>query len=221
MDRLNTGAHRYHPSVLQSLYALVDRRHGSDGETVAGLAVRKDTRFVDELDLRDRFRRDLDADRAISVAKDLRYHAVGRELVTDGGVDQRTGGDDRPERSFGDGNERARRRVPLTWCAAYTNRLDGLDTENFAEKSQPISESGHNPDDDLTRIADAPELQNALLPRLVQDLCRDAVRNDSSPDRSEPSDRAIATNIVDLYGGSVAGCEFGSVSNQIEDTRDR
>ena len=74
-----------HRSVLQSLYALVDRRHGADGETVARLGVREDTRVVDELDLRDRFRRDLDADRAISLVEDLRYHAGERELVTDGG----------------------------------------------------------------------------------------------------------------------------------------
>lgn len=199
----------------------MNRRHGSDGETVARLAVQKDTHFVNELDLRDRFRRNLDTDRAISVAKDLRYHAVDRELVTDGGVDQRTSSDDRPKRSFSDGKERVRRRVLLTWCAAHTSRSDRLDTKNFAEKPQPISESGHNLDDNLTRIADAPELQNALLLQLVQGLCRDAAGNDPSPDRSEPSDRAIATNIVDLYGGSVAGWEFGSVSNQNEDMGDR
>ncbi|EMA71967.1 hypothetical protein [Halorubrum distributum] len=74
-----------HRSVLQSLYALVDRRHGADGETVARLSVREDARVVDELDLRDRFRRDLDADRAISLVEDLRYHAGEHELVTDGG----------------------------------------------------------------------------------------------------------------------------------------
>ena len=76
-----------HRAVLQSLYDLVDRRHGSDGETVARLAVREDSRIVDELDLRDRFRRDLEADRAISLVEDLRYHAGERELVTDGGTD--------------------------------------------------------------------------------------------------------------------------------------
>ena len=74
-----------HRSVLQSLYALVDRRHGADGDTVACLGVRVDTRVVDELDLRDRFRRDLDADRAISLVEDLRYHAGERELVACGG----------------------------------------------------------------------------------------------------------------------------------------
>ena len=74
-----------HRAVLQSLYDLVDRRHGSDGEIVARLAIREDARTVDELDLRDRFRRDLKADRAISLVEDLRYHAGERELVTDGG----------------------------------------------------------------------------------------------------------------------------------------
>jgi len=77
-----------HRAVLQSLYDLVDRRHGSDGETVARLAVREDSRIVDELDLRDRFRRDLEADRAIALVEDLRYHAGERELVTDGGEDR-------------------------------------------------------------------------------------------------------------------------------------
>ena len=74
-----------HRAVLQSLYDLVDRRHGSDGEIVARLAIRENARTVDELDLRDRFRRDLEAERAISLVEDLRYHAGERELVTDGG----------------------------------------------------------------------------------------------------------------------------------------
>ena len=77
-----------HRAVLQSLYDLVDRRNGSDGDIVARLAIRKDARTVDELDLRDRFRRDLEADRAISLVEDLRYHAGERELVTDGGTAQ-------------------------------------------------------------------------------------------------------------------------------------
>jgi len=89
-----------HRSVLQSLYALVDRRHGADGETVARLAVREDARVVDELDLRDRFRRDLDPDRAISLVEDLRYHAGERELVACGGE---------PEAGFGATNDRADR----------------------------------------------------------------------------------------------------------------
>ena len=74
-----------HRSVLQSLYALVDRRYGANEETVARLAVREDGRVVDELDPRNRFRRDLDADRAISLVEDLRYHACERELVACGG----------------------------------------------------------------------------------------------------------------------------------------
>ena len=74
-----------HRNVLRALYALVDRRHGADGEIVARLAVREDTRVVDELDLSDRFRRDLNPDRAIALLEDLRYHAGERDLVTDGG----------------------------------------------------------------------------------------------------------------------------------------
>ncbi|MDZ5812392.1 hypothetical protein U4E84_13665 [Halorubrum sp. AD140] len=74
-----------HRAVIQSLYDLVDRRHGSDGDIVARLSVREDARVVDELDLRDRFRRDMEADRAISLVEDLRYHAGEKELVADGG----------------------------------------------------------------------------------------------------------------------------------------
>ncbi|SMO69974.1 hypothetical protein [Halorubrum cibi] len=76
-----------HRAVIQSLYDLVDRRHGSDGEIVARLAIREDERVVDELELCDRFRRDLDPNRAIALVEDLRYHAGERELVTDGGED--------------------------------------------------------------------------------------------------------------------------------------
>ena len=163
-----------HRSVLQSLYALVDRRHGADGETVARLAVREDSRVVDELDLRDRFRRDLDADRAISLVEDLRYHAGEREVVTDGGRE------------------------------VHADEGDG--------------------GDDLARVADALELQNALLLRLVQDQRRDAARNDPNPDREAPSDRATATDVVDaygdLYGGSVDGWVFDPVSEQTDDMGD-
>ena len=83
-----------HRAVLQPLYDLVDRRHGSDGDIVARLAVREDARTVDELDLRDQFRRDLEADRAISLVEDLRYHAGERELVTDGGTPEPATPDD-------------------------------------------------------------------------------------------------------------------------------
>ncbi len=156
-----------HRAVLQSLYDLVDRRHGSDGETVARLVIREDARTVDELNLRDRFRRDLDPNRAIALVEDLRYHAGEHELVTDGGRD---------------------------------------------------------PDDDLTRIADALELQNALLLQLVQDRRRDAARNDSNPNRSAPSDCATATDVVDaygdLYGGSVDGWEFDPMSDRVENMGD-
>ncbi|WP_251133195.1 hypothetical protein [Halorubrum sp. 2020YC2] len=120
--------------MLQSLDALVDRRHGADGETVARLAVREDTRVVDELDLRDRFRRDLDADRVISLVEDLGYHAGERELVTDGGIDQPGSTGDESERGFGGRKGGIRRCVPLTWCADHTKTDQGLDTENFAGK---------------------------------------------------------------------------------------
>ncbi len=74
-----------HRGVLSTLYDLVDRRHGSDGETVAKIVVRDDERVVDDLDVDERFRRDLEVDRAISLAEDLRDAAGERQLVTDGG----------------------------------------------------------------------------------------------------------------------------------------
>jgi hypothetical protein len=156
-----------HRAVLQSLYDLVDRRHGTDGDVVARLHVRDEERRVKELDLADRFRRDLEADRAIALVEDVRYHAGERELVTDGGVDQ---------------------------------------------------------EDDLERIADALELQNALLLQLVQDRERERVQEHPDPDHTGRSDHAIATDVVDaygdLYGGSVAGWEFDPVSDQVENMGD-
>jgi len=145
--------------VLQSLYDLVDRRHGADGETVARLAVREDSRVVDELDLRDRFRRDLEADRAISLVEDLRYHAGERKLVTDGGVDQRANGDDETGRGSSGRKGGARRCVPLTWCAGHTKILEGLDEEKFAGNSRLITDGGRNPDDNLARVADALDME--------------------------------------------------------------
>ena len=155
-----------HRSVLQSLYALVDRRQGADGEVVARLSVREDARVVDGLDLRDRFRRDLDADRAISVVEDLRYHAGEHELVTDGGRD---------------------------------------------------------PNDDLTRIADSLELQNALLLQLVQDHERERARAHPNPDHTGRSDRATATDVVDAYGdlyGGSFGWEFDPIDERIDEMGD-
>ncbi|ELZ50733.1 hypothetical protein C465_05316 [Halorubrum distributum JCM 9100] len=213
-----------HRAVLQSLYDLVDRRHGTDGDVVARLHVRDEDHQVKGLDLADRFRRDLDADRAISLVEDLRYHAGERELVTDGGIDQPGSTGDEPERGFGSRKGGTRRCVPLTWCADHTDRSQGLDAERFAGKRRLVADGGRDRDDDLARIADALELQNALLLQLVQDRRRDAARNDPNPDRSAPADRATATDVVDgygdLYGGSVAGWEFDPVSDQVENMGD-
>ena len=74
-----------HRAVLHTLYDLVDRRHGADGDVVARIAVAEDAERVEGLSLADRFRRDLNADRAISLVEDLRYHAGERKLVADGG----------------------------------------------------------------------------------------------------------------------------------------
>lgn len=72
-----------HREVLRSLYDLVDRRHGENGETVARLEVRADG--LGEILVRDEYVRDIETERALALADDMRYHADGRELVTDGG----------------------------------------------------------------------------------------------------------------------------------------
>ncbi|EMA71968.1 DNA N-6-adenine-methyltransferase [Halorubrum distributum] len=93
-----------------------------------------------------------------------------------------------------------------------------------AEQQELVTDGGRDRDDDLKRIADALELQNALLLQLVQDRRRDAARNDPNPDHSASSDRTTATDVVDaygdLYGGSVAGWEFDPVSDRVESMGD-
>ena len=157
-----------HRGVLHALYDLVDRRHGTDGDVVARIVVDEDAPVVDEFEISgDRFQRDLEADRALSIVEDVRYHAGERQLIADGGREQH---------------------------------------------------------DDLERIADALELQNALLLQLVQDHERERVQEHPDPDHTGRSDHAIATDVVDaygdLYGGSVAGWEFDPVSDQVENMGD-
>jgi len=71
--------------------------------------------------------------------------------------------------------------------------------------------------ENLERIAEAMELQNALLLQLVQDQWR---REDSEhPERRSRSDRSTATAVSDsygdLYGGSIGGLEFDPVAEQV------
>jgi hypothetical protein len=98
------------------------------------------------------------------------------------------------------------------------------ETGHEAKIERLITDGGRDRDEDLARIADALELQNALLLQLVQDRRRDATRNDPDPDRSAPSDHATATDVVDaygdLYGGSVARWPFDPVSEQTDDMGD-
>ena len=79
-------------------------------------------------------------------------------------------------------------------------------------------------DEELERVADALELQNALLLQLVQDRERERAQTHPDPDHMARSDHAIATDVVDaygdLYGGSVAGWEFDPVSDRIENMGD-
>ena len=71
----------------------------------------------------------------------------------------------------------------------------------------------------LERIADAMELQNALLLQLLQDQHRTAQLE--HPDNEFRSDRSTETEISDsygdLYGGSIAGWPFRPVSEQVSE----
>lgn len=76
--------------------------------------------------------------------------------------------------------------------------------------------------ENLERIAEAMELQNALLLQLVQDQRREADR-ENHEERSR-SDRATATSVADsygdLYGGSIGSWEFKPVAEQVEQMGD-
>jgi len=74
-------------------------------------------------------------------------------------------------------------------------------------------------DENLERIAEAIELQNALLLQLVQDQERERGRQHPDPDRTGRSDRATATAVADsygdLYGGSIGSWEFKPIVEQV------
>ena len=80
-------------------------------------------------------------------------------------------------------------------------------------------------DENLERIAEGIELQNALLLQLVQDQERERCRQRHDPDHAGRSDRATATSVADsygdLYGGSIGSWEFKPVAEQVEKMGDR
>ena len=77
--------------------------------------------------------------------------------------------------------------------------------------------------EDLERIAEAMELQNALLLQLLQDQRRESDRE--RPGETSRTDRATATSVADsygdLYGGSIGSWEFKPVAEQVEQMGDR
>ncbi|WP_280585088.1 hypothetical protein [Halorubrum sp. Boch-26] len=77
-------------------------------------------------------------------------------------------------------------------------------------------------DENLERIAEAIELQNALLLQLVQDQRGRGDRE--RPGETSRSDRATATSVADsygdLYGGSIGSWEFKPVAEQVEQMGD-
>jgi len=78
--------------------------------------------------------------------------------------------------------------------------------------------------ENLERIAEAMELQNALLLQLLQDQERESCRQRHDPDHTGRSDRATATSVADsygdLYGGSIGSWEFKPVAEQVEQMGD-
>ena len=74
--------------------------------------------------------------------------------------------------------------------------------------------------DDLGRIADALELQNALLLEFIKQSHRDRADRRPDPDETGPTDRAIATDVVDsygdLYGGEIDGWVFDPIDEQTD-----
>ena len=147
-----------HRAVLQSLYDLIDRRHGTDGDVVARLHVRDQERSVKGLDLADRFRRDLEADRAIALVEDVRYHAGERELVTDGGVDQP--------------GDRADRRVCLDLFSGLGGREDtehGFSSAFQAAEDWEVATVDIREEFDPNLCADVLDLQPSDLRKLIGD----------------------------------------------------
>ena len=217
-----------HREVLRSLYDLVDRRYGSNGETVARLEVVDDG--LGEILVRDEFVREIGAEHALALADDMRYHAEGRELVPDGGRVQDDGEIEHGSTEYW--RREAEESDSHEWCEdcekSYFAHFDICPhCERRVATDGGRDQSGNGPDhsdDDLARVADALELQNALLLRLVQDQRREAAREHPDPDHTGPSDRATATDIVDsygeLYGGSILGWEFDPIDERVDDMGD-
>jgi hypothetical protein len=77
----------------------------------------------------------------------------------------------------------------------------------------------------IERLADATELQNALLLEVIHQQHRARAAQHPDPDETGPSHHAIATDVVDsygdLYGGQFGGWEFDPVTEQVHKMGDR
>lgn len=75
------------------------------------------------------------------------------------------------------------------------------------------------------RLADATELQNALLIQIVHELERDRAERHPDPEKTAPSHRSIATDVVDkygdLYGGGFGEWEFDPIAGRVGGMGDR
>jgi len=114
----------------------------------------------------------------------------------------------------------------------HREKSNSYENDDAAGQTKLITDGGRDQsgdggdrsdDDDLARVANALELQNALLLQLVQDQRRQAAREHSDPDHTGSTDRATATDVVDsygdLYGGSF-GWEFDPIDERIDDMGD-
>lgn len=89
---------------------------------------------------------------------------------------------------------------------------------------EPLQEL-HRQADALERMAEAQELQNALLLQLVHELERDRADRHPDPGKSSPSHASIASDVVDkygdLYGGGFGEWEFDPIAGRVGGMGDR
>lgn len=77
--------------------------------------------------------------------------------------------------------------------------------------------------DALERLADATEVQNALLLEVVHQLEHDRAQRHPDHEKRPTSDAGVASGVVDaycdLYGGSLVGgnWEFEPIAQRVED----
>lgn len=76
----------------------------------------------------------------------------------------------------------------------------------------------------IERLAEATELQNALLLEVIHQQHRARAAQHPDPDETGPSDSRVATDVVDkygdLYGGRFGGWEFEPIAERVDNMGD-